>query len=341
MPLEVTPDKPTVASDTSTIELERVSIAARHAGGLRPLTTGVDLRIDQGEVVGLVGESGSGKSITALTCMGLLPNGLELVSGCVLLAGRDMTEASEREWNHVRGTEVAMIFQDPMTSLDPCFSVGHQIVEAVRAHRDVSRQIARSMAIEVMGESGIPEPAIRFEAFPHELSGGLLQRAMIAGALVLEPSVLIADEPTTALDVTTQAQIVELVLGLCEVRSMSVLWISHDLAVVSGLADRVSVMYAGELVESGPTPEVFGQPSHHYSAGLLASATHRPFGEPFGFIQGSVPEPSDWGDGCRFGPRCPRFDDVCTAHPEYAQNGPGRMTRCHHPLPHPAPEMGP
>ena len=315
MPLELTPDKPTVASDTSTIELERVSIAARHAGGLRPLTTGVDLRIDQGEVVGLVGESGSGKSITALTCMGLLPNGLELVSGCVLLAGRDMTEASEREWNHVRGTEVAMIFQDPMTSLDPCFSVGYQIVEAVRAHRDVSRQTARSMAIEVMGESGIPEPAIRFEAFPHELSGGLLQRAMIAGALVLEPSVLIADEPTTALDVTTQAQIVELVLGLCEVRSMSVLWISHDLAVVSGLADRVSVMYAGELVESGPTPEVFGQPSHHYSAGLLASATHRPFGEPFGFIQGSVPEPSDWGDGCRFGPRCPRFDDVCTAQP--------------------------
>ena len=333
MSLEVTPDKPTVASDTSTIELERVSIAARYAGGLRPLTTGVDLRIDQGEVVGLVGESGSGKSITALTCMGLLPNGLELVSGCILLAGRDMTEASEREWNHVRGTEVAMIFQDPMTSLDPCFSVGNQIVEAVRAHRDVSKQIARNMAIEVMGEAGIPEPAIRFEAFPHELSGGLRQRAMIAGALVLEPSVLIADEPTTALDVTTQAQIVELVLGLCEARSMSVLWISHDLAVVSGLADRVSVMHAGELVESGPTPEVFAQPSHHYTAGLLASATHRPFGEPFGFIQGSVPEPSDWGDGCRFGPRCPTFDDVCTAHPEYAKNGPGRMTRCHHPLP--------
>ena len=337
MPLQSIPNTAAVASDTSTLELQQVSISARFARGLRPLTTGVDLRIDEGEIVGLVGESGSGKTITALSCMGLLPGGLERVSGRVFLAGRDMTEASEREWNRVRGPNVAMIFQDPMTSLDPCFSVGKQIVEAVRAHRDVSRQAARKMAIEVMGEAGIPEPESRFEAFPHELSGGLRQRAMIAGALVLEPSVLIADEPTTALDVTTQAQIVELVLGLCEVRSMSVLWISHDLAVVSDLADRVSVMYAGELVESGPTLELFAQPSHHYTAGLLDSATHRPFGEPFGFIQGTVPETSDWGDGCRFGPRCPRFDDVCTAHPELAPTGPGRMTRCHHP----APEAGP
>ncbi len=337
MPLQSIPNTAAVASDTSTLELQQVSISARFARGLRPLTTGVDLRIDQGEIVGLVGESGSGKTITALSCMGLLPGGLERVSGRVFLAGRDMTEASEREWNRVRGPNVAMIFQDPMTSLDPCFSVGKQIVEAVRAHRDVSRQAARKMAIEVMGEAGIPEPESRFEAFPHELSGGLRQRAMIAGALVLEPSVLIADEPTTALDVTTQAQIVELVLGLCEVRSMSVLWISHDLAVVSDLADRVSVMYAGELVESGPTLELFAQPSHHYTAGLLDSATHRPFGEPFGFIQGTVPETSDWGDGCRFAPRCPRFDDVCTAHPELAPTGPGRMTRCHHP----APEAGP
>ena len=337
MPIQSTPSAAAAASETSTIELQQVSISARYARGLLSLTTGVNLRIGQGEVVGLVGESGSGKTITALAAMGLLPSGLERVTGRVFLTGRDMTEASERQWNRMRGPNVAMIFQDPMTSLDPCFTVGKQIVEAVRAHRDVSRQAARKMAIDVMGDAGIPEPESRFEAFPHELSGGLRQRAMIAGALVLEPSVLIADEPTTALDVTTQAQIVELVLGLCEARSMSVLWISHDLAVVSDLADRVFVMYAGELVESGPTLELFAQPSHHYTAGLLESATHRPFGEPFGFIQGTVPETSDWGEGCRFGPRCPRFDVVCTAHPDLAETGPGRMTRCHHPVP----EAGP
>ena len=337
MPIQSTPNTAAAASETSTIELQQVSISARYARGLLPLTTGVNLRIGQGEVVGLVGESGSGKTITALAAMGLLPSGLERVSGRVFLTGRDMTEASERQWNHMRGPNVAMIFQDPMTSLDPCFTVGKQIVEAVRAHRDVSKQAARKMAIDVMGDAGIPEPESRFEAFPHELSGGLRQRAMIAGALVLEPSVLIADEPTTALDVTTQAQIVELVLGLCEARSMSVLWISHDLAVVSDLADRVFVMYAGELVESGPTLELFAQPRHHYTAGLLESATHRPFGEPFGFIQGTVPETSDWGEGCRFGPRCPRFDEVCTAHPELAHTGPGRMTRCHHPVPEASP----
>lgn len=337
MPTQSTPDTAATASETSTIELQQVAISARYGRSLLPLTTGVNLRIGQGEIVGLVGESGSGKTITALAAMGLLPSGLELVSGRVFLTGQDMTEASERQWNRMRGPNVSMIFQDPMTSLDPCFTVGKQIVEAVRAHRDVSRQAARKMAIDVMGDAGIPEPESRFESFPHELSGGLRQRAMIAGALVLEPSVLIADEPTTALDVTTQAQIVELVLGLCEARSMSVLWISHDLAVVSDLADRVFVMYAGELVESGPTLELFARPRHHYTAGLLESATHRPFGEPFGFIQGIVPETSDWGDGCRFGPRCPRFDDVCTAHPDLAETGPDRMTRCHHPVP----EAGP
>jgi len=314
------------------LRLEDVSIVVGNRGGDRALVTGLDLEIDKGEVVGLVGESGSGKSISALACVGLLPSALSVGRGRILLSGEDVTHASEDHWRQLRGREVAMVFQDPMTSLDPCFRIGSQIVESIRAHQHVSREVAAKRAIDVLGHVGIADPARRFDAFPHELSGGLRQRVMIAAALVLEPKVLIADEPTTALDVTTQASIIELVKGLCAELSMSVLWISHDLAVVSELADRVAVTYAGELVEAGCIREVFSEARHHYTRGLLESAVHGKRGEAFGFISGSVPEPSDWSAGCRFGARCSRADEQCAQHPAMTQVRLHRMVRCHHPI---------
>jgi peptide/nickel transport system ATP-binding protein len=314
------------------LSLDGMSISLGQRGTARPLVTGVDLAIGQGEIVGLVGESGSGKSISALSCLGLLPAGLHVSSGSISLNGTDVTHGSDEEWRRLRGREVAMIFQDPMTSLDPCFRVGTQIVEAIRTHEDVSKQVASRRAVDMLGAAGIPDAAQRFDAFPHELSGGLRQRVMIAAALALEPSVLIADEPTTALDVTTQASIIELVKGLCQESAMSVLWITHDLGVVAEIAERVAVMYAGELVEVGPVNEVFERTSHHYTMGLLESARYRPHGERFGHMSGAVPEPTEWPSGCRFSPRCPAVDASCTTHPEISSPVDGHSLRCHHPL---------
>ena len=322
-------------NDTATkvvLSLEGMSISLGSVENSRPLVTGVDLTIERGEIVSLVGESGSGKSISALSCLGLLPSGLHVSSGRISLNGVDVTNASDAEWRRLRGPEVAMIFQDPMTSLDPCFRVGAQIVEAIRTHEDVSKQVASRRAIDMLGHAGIPDAAQRFDSFPHELSGGLRQRVMIAAALALEPAVLIADEPTTALDVTTQASIIELVQGLCEDSAMSVLWITHDLGVVAELAERVAVMYAGELVEVGPVDEVFERTAHHYTLGLLESARYRPHGERFGYIAGGVPEPAEWPSGCRFSPRCPAADDSCTRHPVTTDARDDHSLRCHHPL---------
>lgn len=314
------------------LSLEGMSISLGSPDSARPLVTGVDLAIEQGEIVSLVGESGSGKSISALSCLGLLPAELHVSSGTIALNGVDVTAASDAEWRRLRGPEVAMIFQDPMTSLDPCFRVGAQIVEAIRTHEDVSKQVASRRAIDMLGAAGIPDAAQRFDSFPHELSGGLRQRVMIAAALALEPAVLIADEPTTALDVTTQASIIELVQGLCQESAMSVLWITHDLGVVAELAERVAVMYAGELVEVGSVDDVFEQTGHHYTLGLLESARYRPHGERFGYIAGAVPEPAEWPLGCRFSPRCPAADTSCTSHPNTTMVNDDHSLRCYHPL---------
>ena len=312
------------------LAIEGLEISTVQSGVTRPLITDVTLSVDEGEIVGLVGESGSGKSLTALACLGLLPQGVQVTGGSIALDGRPVTTATEKDLRILRGPEIGMIFQDPMTSLDPCFRIGRQMVEAITEHETVSREVARRRAIDFLGHVGVPEPSRRFDSFPHELSGGLRQRVMIATALLLEPKVLIADEPTTALDVTTQASILNLVHRLRDEMAMSVLWISHDLAVVAQLADRVAVMYAGEIVETGDTRQIFAEPKHHYTRGLLDCAAHGTRGEPFGFIDGSVPEPSEWATGCRFSNRCPRADAECLQHPEVTGSQ-LRGVRCHHP----------
>jgi peptide/nickel transport system ATP-binding protein len=313
------------------LQVSGLHISAGRPGQARPLVTDVSMAVNDGEILGLVGESGSGKSLTALACLGLLPEGVHVSAGQVYLGPHSVTTAPPAQLRTWRGPDIAMIFQDPMTSMDPCFRVGRQMVEAITEHEKISRAAARRRAIDFLGHVGVPEPARRFDAFPHELSGGLRQRVMIATALLLEPRVLIADEPTTALDVTTQASILALVHRLRAEMGMSVLWISHDLAVVAQLADRVAVMYAGELVETGTTSELFAAPAHHYTRGLLDCAAHGERGQPFGYIDGTVPEPTHWATGCRFAFRCPRADTLCTStHPDLT--GPqDRAVRCHHP----------
>jgi len=328
----VTSESIAVATPENVLELHDLSISFAGPHGPQLLVTGIDLALVQGEIVSVVGESGSGKSITALACLGLLPRGLFVSGGTISIGGVDCTDASDSTWRKIRGPEVAMIFQDPMTSLDPCFRVGSQIVETIRAHEDVSTKIATRRAVDIMGAAGVPEARQRFDQYPHELSGGLRQRVMIAAALALEPKVLIADEPTTALDVTTQASIIGLVQELSRDRAMSVLWITHDLGVVSQLAQRVVVMYAGEFVELGSLDDVFQQTSHHYTDGLLDSARYQARGERFGFIAGGVPEPAAWPAGCRFSTRCSAADELCNVHPGKAVFGVGHMYRCHHPL---------
>lgn len=278
-----------------------------------PLVSDVSLSVYPGESVALVGESGSGKSITALSCIDLLPDGVQVSDGNVSVSGRSIFGLSKDELRRLRGQEISMIFQDPMTSLDPCFTIGDQIMESVLAHRDMSTAAARKLTIEMLDLVGIPEPRIRLHSYPHEFSGGMRQRVMIAGALILRPKLLLADEPTTALDVTTQAAILDLVTELRREFGMSVLWISHDLGVVSQIADRVAVMYAGELVEVAPTRSLFASPVHPYTRGLISSSVQGVYGEPFGFIHGSVPEPEAWPPGCRFAERCSYYDDaVCS-----------------------------
>jgi peptide/nickel transport system ATP-binding protein len=235
----------------------------------RDLVRGVDLALAAGERVGLVGESGSGKSLLSLACMRLNPPPTRITGGAIRLDGRDHATASEKEMRAARGASVAMIYQDPLTSLNPVRTVGRQIVEAVRAHADTGRAAARRRAVDLLGEVGIPEPAVRVDAYPHEFSGGMRQRVVIAMALAAEPRVLIADEPTTALDVTTQARILALLDRIADEHGTAVLFITHDLAVAAGFCRRVEVMRHGRIVESAPTERIFAHPAHPYTRGLL------------------------------------------------------------------------
>jgi oligopeptide/dipeptide ABC transporter ATP-binding protein len=280
--------------------------------GRVPVVDGVDLAIAAGEVLALVGESGCGKTVTALSCLRLVPKPGRIEHGRIAVDGREVLALPVTEMRRVRGRIASMIFQEPMTSLNPVLRVGEQVVEALRLHEKVSRSAARERALALFRRVGIPDPEARFESYPHQLSGGLKQRAMIAMALVTVPKLLIADEPTTALDVTIQAQILELLRELQREFRMAVLLITHDLGVVNELADRVAVMYAGRVVEEGTRLEVLACARHPYTQGLLRSmpglGRH---GTRLAEIPGVVPRSSEWPPGCRFATRCERAFDPC------------------------------
>jgi peptide/nickel transport system ATP-binding protein len=291
----------------------------------------VSFSIAAGEMVALVGESGCGKTLTGLAIPRLLPRGAELGAGTTIrFRGTDLTTLSEKELRAYRGRRIAMVFQDPMTSLNPVMRVGAQIAEAIHAHRTISRHDARERVLGLLAEVGIADPATRIDAYPHQLSGGMRQRILIAMALAAEPDLLVADEPTTALDVTIQAQILELLEGLRRSRHLAVLLITHDLGIVAGRADRVLVMYAGRIVESAPVGALFAHPAHPYTRGLFASiprldATTTRL-TPIG---GSVPRPGEWPAGCRFHPRCPDVVARCRVErPALESVAPGQLAAC-------------
>ncbi len=285
--------------------------------GIVRAVDGVSFYLDEGELVGLVGESGCGKSITALSVMRLIASPGRIEGGEVWFDGENLLNASDERMREIRGDDIAMIFQDPMTSLNPVYTVGEQIAEALRLHRKMNRGDARRATIEAMKEVAIPDPARRVDDYPHQLSGGMRQRVMIAMALACDPKLLIADEPTTALDVTIQAQILELIDGLRRTRNLAVLLITHDLGVVAEVADRVAVMYTGRIVEESPVEELFARPKHPYTEGLLRSVPKLTEAEVkkverLQTIEGTVPKPTNLPPGCHFAPRCPHRMPRCT-----------------------------
>ncbi len=284
--------------------------------GLVKAVDGVSFDIAEGELVGLVGESGCGKSITALSIMRLISPPGKIVGGSIRFKGEELTTASAERLREIRGDDIAMIFQDPMTSLNPVYTVGEQIAEALRLHRKLDKKAAWSAAVEAMREVSIPSPERRASDYPHQLSGGMRQRVMIAMALACDPDLLIADEPTTALDVTIQAQILELLDGLRKTRKLAVLLITHDLGVVAEVADRVCVMYTGKIVEESGVVELFANPKHPYTQGLLRSVpkltdANTTKAERLKTIEGTVPSPTNLPDGCHFAPRCEFRMDRC------------------------------
>ncbi|HUF03897.1 MAG TPA: ABC transporter ATP-binding protein [Aridibacter sp.] len=302
--------------------------------GLVKAVDDVSFHVDRGEMVGLVGESGCGKSITALSIMRLISPPGKIVGGKVEFKGEELTEASTERMRKVRGNDIAMIFQDPMTSLNPVFTVGEQISEALRLHRKLGKKEAEQAAIESMREVAIPSPERRIKDYPHQLSGGMRQRVMIAMALACDPDLLIADEPTTALDVTIQAQILELLNGLRDSRELAVLLITHDLGVVAETVGRVCVMYTGRIVEESPVSEIFEDPKHPYTRGLLRSVprlneTREEKSRRLSTIEGVVPSPTELPPGCHFAPRCPLKEPRCERGeiPLYKVSD-GRKVRC-------------
>ena len=299
--------------------------------GIGRAVDGVSFSLFKGETLGLVGESGCGKSVTALSVMRLVrePPG-RIEAGRIAVNGRDLMALSQKEMCRIRGDEVAMIFQEPMSSLNPVLTCGYQIMESVMLHQNASRAEARERAIEMLKLVGIPAPEQRVDEYPHQLSGGMRQRIMIAMALSCNPDVLIADEPTTALDVTIQAQILELLQRLQEELAMAILLITHDLGVVAEVADRVAVMYAGRIVETAATRSLFESPRHPYTRGLLRSIPDIEGGrERLDIIPGSVPDARVIPSGCAFHPRCPLADDGCRARePQPEESDPGHFASC-------------
>jgi oligopeptide/dipeptide ABC transporter ATP-binding protein len=314
------------------LDVRNLKVQFATEDGLVRAVDGVDFSLERGKVLGIVGESGSGKSVTAMTLLGLTRDRNTRFEGEVNYKDRDILKMPEEELQQVRGNEMAMIFQDPMTSLNPVYKIGAQICEAIRTHERADRHEARRRAIELLRQVGIPNPESRVDSFPHEFSGGMRQRAMIAMGLSCNPDVLIADEPTTALDVTIQAQIIELIDKLKDDFDSAVILITHDLGVVADIADEIIVMYAGRIVERGTKRQVFYDPQMPYTWGLLGSIPRldRPKPEKLHTIAGSPPSLINLPQGCKFRPRCPHAFDKCMQEPglENRVEDPGHLDRC-------------
>jgi len=300
--------------------------------GVVKAVDGVSFSVGRGKVMGLVRESGSGKSVTGFSIIGLVDPPGRIAGGSILFQGRDLAKLSEEEMRDLRGNRIAMIFQDPMMTLNPVLRIDTQMIETVLAHKKVSTEEARQRARDTLGMVGIPSPDERLKSYPHQFSGGMRQRVAIAIALLHEPQLIIADEPTTALDVTIQGQILAEVQKLCATTGTSMIWITHDLSVVAGLADDIAVMYAGRIVEKGAVGEVLDKPLHPYTHGLIGSVPSRnKRGEALRQIPGMTPSLLNLPPGCAFRARCPRASEACLAEPVMAEILPGREVRCIHP----------
>lgn len=318
---------------TSVLAIEDLWLEAAGPGLPVTLVRGVSLAIEAGTVVGLVGESGSGKTVTCMSALGLAGPGVRITRGSVQLDGTELVGADERTMRRVRGGVVGTVFQDPLSALNPLQRVGAQIAEAIQLHRGGGRRSHRARVVELLAQVGVPDPARRARAYPHELSGGMRQRVAIAMAIANEPALLVADEPTTALDVTVQSQVLEVIRRATKDDGRAALIVTHDLGLVAEVADRVAVMYAGQIVEQGSVDDVFATPRHPYTQGLLAS---RPLLAPgrrrLSAMGGRPPLPGAWPEGCAFAPRCGAADEACATAPPVDESG-GRWSRCWHPRP--------
>ena len=315
------------------LEIENLSVEFPSRSSVLHAVEGVSLSLDAGDVLGIVGESGSGKSVTMMALMGLVPYPGRVTASKMRFDGHDLLGLSTKERNRLTGKDVAMIFQEPTTSLNPCFSVGFQLAETLRVHLGMDSKAAKRRSIELLEQVGISDPETRLKAYPHQLSGGMNQRVMIAMAIACNPKLLIADEPTTALDVTIQAQILDLLRSLQRERGMALVLITHNMGVVSDMAQRVAVMYAGQIMEQQPAQALFQRPRHPYTEALMAALPERSDGSArLATIPGMVPGLYDRPTGCLFAPRCSYADDDCRGQRPGLVKGLEAAVRCHHPL---------
>ena len=315
------------------LEIENLSVEFPSRSSVLHAVEGVSLSLDAGDVLGIVGESGSGKSVTMMALMGLVPYPGRVTASKMRFDGHDLLGLSTKERNRLTGKDVAMIFQEPTTSLNPCFSVGFQLAETLRVHLGMDSKAAKRRSIELLEQVGMSDPETRLRAYPHQLSGGMNQRVMIAMAIACNPKLLIADEPTTALDVTIQAQILDLLRSLQRERGMALVLITHNMGVVSDMAQRVAVMYAGQIMEQQPAQALFQRPRHPYTEALMAALPERSDGSArLATIPGMVPGLYDRPAGCLFAPRCSYADDDCRNQRPGLVNGLQAVVRCHHPL---------
>jgi len=314
------------------LEIENLSVAFPSQSGIVRAVDGIDIALERGEVLGIVGESGSGKSVTMLALMGLVPYPGRVTADRLLFEGRDLKTLTDRERRALTGKDVAMIFQEPTTSLNPSFTIGYQLAETLHIHEGMDRKAARRRVVELLEQVGIPSPEKRLSAYPHQLSGGMNQRVMIAMAIACNPKLLIADEPTTALDVTIQAQILDLLLSLQRDRGMALILITHNMGVVSDTTERVAVMYAGQIMEQRPTQSLFASPQHPYTAALLAARPEASDGARLATIPGVVPGAYDRPLGCLFNPRCAYATPLAEKVRPDLHPWMDGLIRCHYPL---------